>query len=197
MSIEGLVARYGLGALVVGAALEGETVAMIGGMLAHRGIYSLPLAWGAVLFGTLAADQGYFFAGRLLRNHRWMVQLKANAAFAKAQAKFERNPVAFVMLFRFLYGLRTVSPAMVGASGFPPLRFFALNAIAALVWSILFVGLGYAFGLGLEEAFGRDLQWREWLPYLLVPVAFGIAWKLVRRSRRKKAMRAALPLSAP
>lgn len=184
MTIEGLVARYGLGALVVGAALEGETVAMIGGMMAHRGIYPLPLAWGAVLFGTLAADQGYFFAGRLFRDRPRMVRLRATAAFAKAQAMFERNPVVFVMLFRFLYGLRTVSPAVVGASGFPPLRFFALNAIAALVWSILFVGLGYAFGLGLEEAFGRDLKWREWLPYLLVPVALGVVWKLVRRKRR-------------
>lgn len=187
MSVESLVARYGLGALVVGAALEGETVAMIGGMLAHRGIYPLPLAWGAVLFGTFAADQAYFYAGRLFRDRPRMMRLRATATFAKAQAMFEKRPVMFVMLFRFLYGLRTVSPAVIGASGFPPLRFFALNAAAAVVWSILFVGLGYAFGLGLEEAFGRDLKWREWLPYVLVPIAFGLVWKIARRKRRDAA----------
>jgi membrane protein DedA with SNARE-associated domain len=184
LSVEALVARYGLGALVVGAALEGETVAMIGGMLAHRGIYPLPMAWAAIFVGTFAADQGFFLAGRLFRDHPRMVRLRATATFARAQAMFEKRPVVFVLLFRFLYGLRTASPAMIGASGFPPLRFFLLNGIAAVVWSILFVGLGYAFGLGLEEAFGRDLKWREWLPYLLVPVAFGIAWKAISRRRR-------------
>lgn len=186
MSIEGLVARYGLGALVVGAALEGETVAMIGGMLAHRGIYPLPLAWGAVLFGTFAADQAYFYAGRLFRDRPRMVRLRATVTFAKAQAMFEKRPVMFVMLFRFLYGLRTVSPAVVGASGFSPLRFFALNGIAALVWSLLFVGLGYAFGLGIERVFARATDFDQWLPYLLIPVGVGLLWKLSAKVRARR-----------
>ena len=183
MSADALIVHYGLGALVVGAALEGETVAMIGGMMAHRGIYPLPMAWGTVLLGTLVADQCYFLAGRQFRDRPWMVRLRGTAGFTRAQAKFEKRPALFVMAFRFLYGVRTVSPAMIGASGFAALRFAALNAIAAVVWSMIFVGFGYVFGIGVEEAVGRDLNLRQWLPYLLVPVLLGIAWKLIRSRR--------------
>lgn len=180
MNVEALLAHYGIAALFVGAALEGETVAMVGGMVAHRGLYPLPAAWAAIFAGTFLADQGFFFAGRTLRDRGWMQRVRRTSGFTRAQAIFERRPVLFVLLFRFFYGLRTASPAMIGASGFPPARFFALNLVAALVWSALFVGLGYGLGVGVQELVGGVVGLKDWLPYLLIPVAIGIGWKLVR-----------------
>lgn len=183
MSIEGLIAHYGPVALLVGAALEGETVAMLGGMTAHRGLIGLPVAWGAVFVGTLIADQGLFFIGRTMRERAFVHRLRGTAAFASAQARFERRPTLFVLLFRFLYGLRTASPLMIGMSGFAPARFAALNVVAAFVWSALFVGLGYVFGLGVEELVGRIADLKGWIPYLLIPVVAGLAVKLIRARR--------------
>ncbi|MEO7411406.1 MAG: DedA family protein [Sphingomicrobium sp.] len=182
--IEGLIAHYGLIAILVGAALEGETVAMIGGMSAHRGLFALPAVWAAVLAGTLIADQGLFTAGRLLKNRPRIQKLRATTRFQKAQSLFERHPQKFVMLFRFLYGLRTVSPLLIGTSGFPPARFFILNLIAAILWSSLFVGLGFAFGLGIERLWESVPSFHQWLPYLLIPVGVGLLWKLWVRARR-------------
>ena len=179
-----MIAHYGLIAILVGAALEGETVAMIAGMSAHRGLFSLPAAWGAVLAGTLIADQGLFYAGRLFRNRSWVRKMRETERFGKAQALFERHPQKFVLLFRFLYGLRTASPLLVGTSGFPPVRFAILNLVAAILWSSLFVGLGFIFGLGIERLYDRMPAFGEWLPYLLIPVGFGLLWKLFVRFRR-------------
>lgn len=181
MTIAALVGHTGPVALFLGAALEGETFAMLGGMIAHRGLLPLPVAWGAVLLGTLLADQGFFFAGRRLRDRLFVRRIRARAACAKAQAHFDRHPTLFVLLFRFLYGLRAASPVMIGMSGFPPARFAMLNLVAAVVWSLLFVGIGYAFGMGLEQAIGHIADHRDWLPWLLVPVGAGIAFRLVRR----------------
>lgn len=181
---EGLIAHYGLIAILVGAALEGETVAMIAGMSAHRGLFALPAAWGAVLAGTLIADQGLFYAGRLFRDRSWVRKMRATERFGKAQALFERHPQSFVLLFRFLYGLRTVSPLLVGTTGFPPLRFAILNLVAAILWSSLFVGLGFVFGLGIERMFDRMPAFEQWLPYLLIPIGVGLLWKLLVRFRR-------------
>ncbi len=182
--IESLIAYYGLIAILVGAALEGETVAMIAGMSAHRGLFALPAAYVAVLAGTLIADQGLFYAGRLLRDRPWVARIRSTARFAKAQARFERHPQTYVMLFRFFYGLRTVSPVLIGTSGFPPLRFALLNLVAAILWSMLFVGLGFAFGLGIERLFDRMPVFHQWLPYLLIPIGVGLLWKLSVRGRR-------------
>ena len=181
---EGWIAQYGLIAILVGAALEGETVAMIGGMSAHRGLFTLPAMWAAVMLGTLIADQGFYYAGRLLKDRPWVCKMESTDRFAKAQSLFERHPQKFVLLFRFLYGLRTVSPLLIGTTGFPPLRFFMLNLIAAILWSTLFVGVGYAFGLGIERLYDRIPTFHQWLPYLLIPVGVGLLWKVWVRARR-------------
>lgn len=181
--IEGWIAHYGLIAIIVGAALEGETVAMIGGMSAHRGLFALPAVWAAVLAGTLIADQGLFYAGRLLKDRPQVLKLRSTRRFQKAQSLFERHPQKFVMLFRFFYGMRTVSPMLIGTSGFAPVRFALLNLVAAILWSGLFVGLGFVFGLGIEELLDRMPAFHQWLPYLLIPVAVGLLWKLFVRFR--------------
>ena len=181
---EGWIAHYGLIAILVGSALEGETVAMIGGMSAHRGLFALPAVWAAVLAGTLIADQGLYYVGRTLKDRPWVLKMRSTGRFQKAQSLFERHPRKFVMLFRFFYGLRTVSPVLIGTSGFPPLRFAMLNLIAAILWSLLFVGLGYAFGLGIERLFDRIPAFHIWLPYLLIPVGVGLLWKLSAKFRR-------------
>lgn len=38
MTIEALIARYGLAALVLGAGMEGETVVILGGIMVQRGV---------------------------------------------------------------------------------------------------------------------------------------------------------------
>lgn len=184
MSIEALVARYGVAALLVGAGLEGETVVMLGGIMVHQGVIAFWPAVFAAAFGSFASDQLFFAAGRRFRDHPRVRRIAARRAFAKALATFERYPVAFVFSFRFLYGLRTVSPVAIGTTNLPTVRFVAINAAAALVWATVFISIGYWFGLGLTEAIG------PWLPswqVLLAGAAAGaviavIGW-LIRRGR--------------
>ena len=80
--------------------------------------------------------------------------------------------------------MRTVSPLLIGTSGFSPARFALLNVVAALLWSSLFVGLGYMFGLGIEQLLNRVPPFQQWLPYLLIPVAIGLLWKILISARR-------------
>ncbi|KQN37082.1 hypothetical protein ASG37_05375 [Sphingomonas sp. Leaf407] len=185
MTIEVLVARYGLIALFFGAGIEGETVVVLGGIMVHRGALPFAGAIAAAAIGSFVADQLFFAAGRRFRNHPRVRRLAARPAFAKALAAFERRPTLFVFAFRFLYGLRTVSPVAIGTTQLPTGRFMVLNGAAAAVWATIFVSIGYWFGHGLSELVGR------WLPSWQVLAAGGgaivllggVGW-LVRRSRR-------------
>ncbi|WP_076073245.1 DedA family protein [Sphingomonas montana] len=174
MSIESLVAQYGLIALFVGAGLEGETVVLTGGVLAHRDLVPL---WGAALAaagGSFTSDQVFFALGRRYRDHPRVRRIMVRPAFARALRTLERHPVGFILAFRFLYGLRTVSPVAIGTSQVPALRFVVLNAVAALLWAATFTGLGYAFGEWIEELAGRFRAHLPALPTLLAAAA-GIA----------------------
>jgi len=155
MTIEALLLRYGLLAIFLGAGIEGETVVVLGGVMAHRGLVPLWAAALAAAAGSFLVDQLFFLAGRRFRTHPRLRKLTEKPAYARAMAALERHPTGFIFAFRFLYGLRTISPFAIGTSRIPARRFLPLNAAAALVWAPLFSGLGYVFGGAIEQVFGR------------------------------------------
>ena len=155
MTIEALVARYGLLALGVGAGLEGEAVVVAGGLLAHQGLVPLAGACAASAIGSFTADQIWFAVGRRLRDHRWVAKARGTAAFGKALRLLERYPRGFIFGFRFVYGIRTVSPIAIGTSGVPARLYLPVNAAAAIVWAVTFTTVGYLFGDAFERLIGR------------------------------------------
>lgn len=155
VTIEAIVARYGVAALFAGAALEGEAAVIAGGLLAHQQLVALPWAMLAAAAGSFTADQGWFHLGRRFRTHRWVVAARRKPAFTRAQRALERHPVGFIFAFRFLYGLRTISPIAIGSAGISPRLYAAVNAVSATCWAILFTGIGFIFGDGFETLVGR------------------------------------------
>jgi membrane protein DedA with SNARE-associated domain len=154
-SLEHLISQYGVLAVFLGAAFEGETAVFLGGVFAHRHFMSWWEAATAAAIGSFAADQAWFFAGRYA-NRLALVQrfLKTDAA-QKVSQLLEAHPTGFILAFRFIYGMRTVSPIAIGLSSVPALRFVILNFIAAVVWAVLITSIGYLFGNAVELLFGR------------------------------------------
>lgn len=155
MTIEALVERFGLIALFIGAGVEGEATVITGGVLAHKQLLPLYGAALAASAGSFTADQLLFWIGRRQRDRQWVRRLAARPGFARALAALERHPAGFILAFRFLVGLRTISPLAIGTSQVRTTRFLALNALAAALWGPLFTGIGYLFGTALAEVFDR------------------------------------------
>jgi membrane protein DedA with SNARE-associated domain len=76
-------------------------------------------------------------------------------ALARATRLLERYPTGFILAFRFLVGLRTISPIVIGTTRIATGKFIILNAVAALVWGQLFTALGYLFGHGIQQTLGH------------------------------------------
>ena len=186
MTIEGLVARYGLLAVFVGAAVEGETAVATGGLFAHRGLLALPLVISAAAFGSFLADQGFFLIGRRYRDHPRLTRWTAKPGFARALGLIARRPTGFVFAFRFLWGLRTVSPIALGTTGMSWRRFAVLNALAASLWASLVSVVGYSLAATLA-GFGARL---ERTPHYLLAIAglavfFAVVGWWLRRQLRE------------
>jgi len=151
MSLEALIVQYGYLALFIGTFLEGETILLIAGYLAQDGYLELPLVILAAFLGTFAGDQSFFFLGRfkgvdfLAKRPAW----KRNTE--KAFALLTRHQIAVILGFRFLYGIRNVTPFVIGSSGLAPWRFFLLNFIGAATWAIAFGSIGYHLGTLVES----------------------------------------------
>jgi membrane protein DedA with SNARE-associated domain len=150
LALEALVARYGLLAILAGAGVEGEAVVITGGVLAQRGL--LPI-WGvaiAAAVGSCIVDQLWFWLARRARNQRWVRKAKTKPTFARALRWLEHHPIAMILSFRFVYGLRTVSPVAIGTSAVPSRTFVPLNIVSAAIWGPAIAWAGYAFGSALD-----------------------------------------------
>lgn len=192
--VEHLISTYGYLAVLVGTFLEGETILVIAGFAAHRGYLGLPEVIAAACAGTLAGDQLFFYLGRsrsealLRRRPSW------RGSIERVRHMLERHQLAVVLGFRFLYGVRTVTPFAIGMSGFPPVRFLILNVIGAATWAAVIGSLGYLFGHSLELVLG-DLKRYE-LAIMLGLAATGVVlgllrWRYIRRRQASSALETA------
>jgi membrane protein DedA with SNARE-associated domain len=186
MSLESLIARYGLLAIGLGAVIEGETVVATGGLLAHRGLLPLGGVMLAAAIGTCIADQGLFFLGRHHRDSRFVQRVSTAPGFARAMALVERYPTAFILMFRFLWGLRTVSPIALGTTRIAWGRFAALNIMAAIGWAVIVALAGYLLSSGLSRI-GAEIRTIEHYALAILAIAvttFATGWLLRRRLNR-------------
>ena len=183
MPLEQLIATYGYAALAVGAFLEGETILVLGGVAAHRGYLELPWVMAAAFLGTLFGDQLYFHIGRthgtafLEKRPAW------KARSARVLSLLERHQVWLILAFRFLYGLRTVTPFLIGASGVRPWRFLWLNVLGAAAWAVGIGALGYVFGHAIELLLGDVKRYELWI-FLGLALGGLVIWS-VRALRRR------------
>ena len=86
-----------------------------------------------------------------------MKTVREKPAFARALGWLERYPIGFIFAFRFIYGLRTVSPVAIGTSRVEARLFLIVNAVAAVVWGVTFTTIGYLFGRQFEHLLHRFL----------------------------------------
>lgn len=193
-----LVAQIGPWAIALGAGFEGETAAIAGGVMAHHGLFPPWAAFLATAFGAFLADEIFFQIGRRFRDRPFVVHIRQKSAFAKAVGFIERYPTGFILVFRFLYGLRTVSPVAIGLSTIPLRRFAVLNAIACLIWSAVFTTIGYLFGPTVDRIIAAAKPYKtELMIAFPIPGTCFLIWLLWRRHRRRRRERDNPPFHPP
>ena len=194
MNLEHFIDTYGYWAILVGTFLEGETIVVLGGFAAYRGYLSLPWVLLVAFSGTLCIDQILFYLGRnfgikiLGRRPSWQIRVD------RVQRLLIKYQTWLIFMFRFLYGLRTVTPFVLGMSLVSKRRFVLLNALGASVWAIALGVGGYLFGQALEALLG-DLKRYDVKILGAMAMAGFLFWMihLYRRRRRK----ASYPLGLP
>jgi membrane protein DedA with SNARE-associated domain len=152
---EHFIATYGPLVVLLGTLLEGETVAIMAGFLAHQGVIDGRVALAAAFLGALGSDQVLFLVGRRFADHPAVMRQRNRPLFAKALKRVEAGATIYILIFRFIYGLRTVSPLAIGVSNVSARKFAILNAIAAFIWAAVMIGIGFAFGRTIEAALGH------------------------------------------
>jgi membrane protein DedA with SNARE-associated domain len=162
-------------AAFVGFVLPGETSLLIGGVLAHAGVWNVWVFLGAAITGAIAGDSvGYEVGkhlgprikenafGRFVGEKRWKL----------AQAIFDRYHGGAIFFGRAQALLRALVPALAGMNKVPYRTFIKWNAAGGIIFSTIVVLLGYQFASSLATL---EKYLRFWAIFFLALVAVIIA----------------------
>jgi membrane protein DedA with SNARE-associated domain len=153
--LEHFLLTYGYIILFIGTFLEGETILVIAGFLAHEKILFLPWVIIVAAAGAFAGDQFFFMLGKIKGKKFIQKYGLVRNQVTKIHTLMEKYDVSFMIGFRFVYGIRTVAPLIMGTSNIPTSRFLFFNAIGSIFWAILIGCLGYLFGATLTIILGK------------------------------------------
>lgn len=170
-----LISQFGPFIVFVGTFFEGEVFAIIGGFLAFRGSYPLEFIVLLAFLGSFLGDLAVFLFSRFFSAHRWVERWKAKPKFAKAIRLVDKFHAYFVIVNRYVYGLRMPGLIALGLSSISLTRFLVLNFIGAAIWAGIFTTIGYAFGYSIGSVFANLEMMERGVGITLVVVAVLLA----------------------
>lgn len=158
---------------------------IIGGLLAHLGYLKLPMVMLVAFIGSFSGDQLYFHIGRLrgiellARHPHWQKRVH------EVHRRIERYHDLIMLGFRFVYGMRIMTPFVLALNKkVRTSRFVLLNAIGAAVWSVLISAGGYLFGSAVEIVV-RDIRHYQ-LGLILIVSFIGVILWIVHKYRENR-----------
>jgi len=182
------------GAFPAGMVLPGEATAVLGGATVALGRSELlPMVLVVVVAATLGDGIGFrvgavtgtrVLQSRILRSRRGrVIRLQDGLAGRGAAALVAARWTAFV---------RSIVPALAGASGMPYRRFAPWNVLGALTWGTTTVVLGAAAG----RSYAEMQTWLGGAGAALLLAAVAVV-ALAALQRRRAGAAAAAPAAAP
>src|SRR5471030_240067 len=182
-----LISQYGYIAVLIGSMIEGDGVAVLGGIAARHGYLEFLATVGMASLGGMFSDQLLFFLGRrygdtLLRRFR-----RHKDRIDHVRDLIQRHESLWVIGVRFAYGFRTIGPLIIGSSGLPVRRFLVLNVLGAALWWTVMVSVGYCVGELLHRFVAGHRHFELWLAITAAwAILLAIVVRLFMRRRARK-----------
>jgi membrane protein DedA with SNARE-associated domain len=183
MHLQDLLIRYGLLAVVVGAAFEGDFSLILAGVVSHLGIYQFPHALAAGALGSLIGDSIWYGVGRVRgpRFRRAKLYRRVGSTIERLAARL--GPWE-LLAARFVYGTKAASMLFWGLHGLPLGRFLMIDAVGCVLGSLVFTGLGYLVSGSATALLGKVNRVELWLLGVLL-VGAAIVFVIHRTARHE------------
>lgn len=173
---------------VFGSVIPGSTIILTLSALIPDGELRLEWVLAAAIAGALIGDGSAFWLGHRTQHKILSVWPISNypRLVARSEAFFQRWGIWAVFFARFVPPVRAFVPLTAGALGMPPLRFYAVNIPAVLLWalvhvlpSVLAVSALHRYGVVPHHAGAAKHYWM--LAVIGGALIIGLATWLIRR----------------
>ena len=141
---------------IIGSVVPGSTIILALSALIPGGELRLEWVLAAAIAGALLGDGSAFWIGHRAKREILNTWPMSNypRVVAQSEAFFRRWGALAVFFARFVPPIRAFVPITAGALGMPPLRFYAVNIPAILLWAPAHVLPGVLAVSALHEYVG-------------------------------------------
>ncbi len=135
----------------VGTILEGETALLLGALTASQGL--VDIFW-VIAVGFAGATTGDQISYQIFRRFG-PAMVSRNETLQRRSEKARRlladHPIKFIVISRFLWGMRSACMLALAASDVPTRVFAPFNLLACALWASIVGVLGYIFSGWVTE----------------------------------------------
>jgi len=139
----------------IGLPIPAIPALIIAGTLIETGQMNFSMAMGASILAALLGDQVWFELGRRhgRRVLHWLcrISLEPAACVRRTEEFFSRHGVYALIVAKFIPGLGTVAPSLVGVMGLRMSQYLLYNGIGTVLWVGFGISLGFFFSDRLDE----------------------------------------------
>jgi membrane protein DedA with SNARE-associated domain len=160
--LQQLLIDYGLVAVFIGSAFEGDFTLLLAGVVAHLGIFAFPLAVAAGAMGSLMGDLAWYTLGRV-RGPRFREGKLYRRVGPTVERLAQRMGPWQLLAARFVYGTKAASMVFWGLHGLSLPRFLLIDIIGCVLGSIVFTSLGYLVSGSATVLMGHVKRFELWL----------------------------------
>jgi membrane protein DedA with SNARE-associated domain len=184
--VETFLEEYGYLAVVAGTFVEGEAALLAGSFMANQGYLNFFGVVLAAMVGSQITDWMYFLLGRTKGTQLLNKRPNWKQKTVKVNRFVEKYPNAILLVYRFMYGFRTVIPLVIGLSTISAWRFWLIGMLGTICWAFGFATLGFWLGNAVEQYF-VELSVYKW-PLLIAGIVIiamivlGVKWNQKRKA---------------
>lgn len=173
-SVSDIISTYGYYAVFLFACIEGEVALITAGFLAKHGYLSIQNVILVAFLGTVIFEQFVYLIGRKYGRILLKKFPQHERRAKRAMAFLRKYNTAFIFGYRFIYGIRNISPVIIGMARVPQVKYAILNVIASIVWATAIAGIGYLFAGAIESASGGVQIFQKVLlgVFIFAPMAY-------------------------
>jgi membrane protein DedA with SNARE-associated domain len=179
--IQELLIRYGLVAVLIGAAFEGDFSLILAGVVAHLGIFRYTEAVAVGAIGSLVGDSLWYGFGRFRGPKFREGRLYRRVGPTIGRLARQLGPWE-LLAARFVYGTKAASMLFWGLHGLSLPRFLLIDAIGCIIGSAVFSGVGYLVSGSATVLLGKVHRVQLWL--LGAAVAGAVIVYLINRTAK-------------
>jgi membrane protein DedA with SNARE-associated domain len=170
--------------IFLGIFFEGEMVMISSIIAAHHGYLNLWIVITIGVAGTYISDCFYFFLGRK-KGKDWLLKnQKLKGKVSIADRKIKKYPILIFITYRFLYGFRTITPAVIGASNAKTATFLFYAGLSTIIWAATYCTIGYIFGELIKSKLSHIEHIEKYIIGFLVLI--GIVLIVINRLKKQK-----------